>query len=150
MPLPVCKRVRAPRCCTVQGEAFEGYCAAKREYYFGWQLHLVCDIYSAPMAIELLPAHWDELVPIQDLLATLPPGSQVVADKGYISQQDELLAYLHSHPPLSLDAHRRMIKMVNSQLYHMGFQRLHVRTTPGFALKVAASLVALAFTNALA
>jgi hypothetical protein len=41
MPVPVCKRVRAERCRKVQGDDFLGYCASKREYYFGWQLHLV-------------------------------------------------------------------------------------------------------------
>jgi hypothetical protein len=166
MPLPVCKRVRASRCRKVQGEAFEGYCAAKCEYYFGWQLHLVCDAYGVPVVFDMLPAKWDELVPIQDLLAVLPPGSLVVADKGYISQKDELLSYVHGEVRLIpryrknmrgnsdedkalLDAHRRMIETVNSQLQKMGLQQLHARTNPGFALKVAASLVALAFTNAL-
>ncbi|HEX3054397.1 MAG TPA: hypothetical protein VHP83_27325 [Aggregatilineaceae bacterium] len=73
MPVPVCKRVRAPRCRKVQGPEYEGYCAAKREHYFGWQLHLVCDVYGVPVAFDLLPAAWDELVPVQDLLADLPP-----------------------------------------------------------------------------
>jgi len=166
MPLPVCKRVRASRCRKVQGEAFEGYCAAKREYYFGWQLHLLCDSSGVPVAFEMLPAAWDELVPVQALLAVLPPGSLVVADPGYISQQEELLSYLYGEVRLIpryrnnmrgnsqadkalLDAHRRRIETVNSQLYTMGLQHLHARTNPGFALKVAASLVALAFTNAL-
>lgn len=43
--------------------------------------------------------------------------------------------------------HRSMIEMVNSQLEKMGLQRLHARTNEGFAMKVLASLVALAFTN---
>ena len=41
MPLPVCKRVRARRCRKVRGRAYCGYCAAKREKFFGWRLHLV-------------------------------------------------------------------------------------------------------------
>jgi hypothetical protein len=42
LPVPVCKRVRARRCRTVQGRAYCGYCAAKKEKFFGWRLHLVC------------------------------------------------------------------------------------------------------------
>ena len=38
----VCKRARARRCQKVRGKAFCGYCAAKREKFFGWRLHLVC------------------------------------------------------------------------------------------------------------
>jgi hypothetical protein len=167
MPLPVCKRVRAQRCRKVQGQQFQGYCAAKKEHYFGWQLHLVCDAHGIPVAFEMLPAKWDELVPVQDLLANLPEGCQVLADKGYISQLDELLSYVHNNgirliPRYRknlrgnsiedlrlLDAHRKLIETVNSQLEKMGIQRLHARTNPGFALKVLASLVALAFNNIL-
>ena len=82
MPVPVCKRVRARRCSEVQGKAYQGYCASKRDWYFGWQLHLVCDTAGVPVAFELLPAKWDELTMVQDLLASLPEGSSVLADKG--------------------------------------------------------------------
>jgi hypothetical protein len=165
LPIPICKRVRAKRCRKVQGSAFAGYCAAKQEHYFGWQLHLVCDVAGVPVAFELLPAACDELVPIQELLATLPEGSQVVADKGYVSQKDELLAYCYSGVRLIpkyrrnmrgnsqedarlIRQHRSMIETVNSQLEKMGLQRLHARTNAGVALKVLASLIALALTNA--
>lgn len=60
VPVPVCKRVRAERCRKVQGENYRGYCASKRDYYFGWQLHLVCDAAGVPVTFELLPVQWDE------------------------------------------------------------------------------------------
>jgi hypothetical protein len=164
MPLPICKLARARRCQKARGKAFYGYCASKEERYFGWQLHLVCDTRGVPVSFQVLPARWDELVPVQDLLADLPEGSQVVADKGYISYQQEILAYLAGHVRLIptyrknmrgnsaedaalIRAHRSMIETVNSQLEKMGLQRLHTRTNEGFALKVIASLIAVAFTN---
>jgi hypothetical protein len=165
-PLPVCRRVRASRCRKVKGLDFYGYCASRDEHYYGWQLHLVCSADGIPVAFEMLPAKWDELVGVQDLLAGLPEGSVVVADKGYISQKDEILAYSGGGVRLVpryrknmrgnsaedtelLDTHRRQIETVNSQLEKMGIQRLHASTNDGFALKVLASLVALAFHNAL-
>jgi len=164
MPVPVCKRVRAARCRKVQGDDYLGYCASKRAYYCGWQLHLVCDATGVPVAFELLPARWDELTLVQDLLSLLPEGSVVVADKGYISDTDQQLSYINGRVRLvpkqrrnmrgntTQDAelirtHRSRIETVNSQLEKMGLQRLHARTNPGFALKVLASLLALTFTN---
>ena len=164
--MPVCKRVRAERCRKVQGDQYLGYCASKREFYFGWQLHLVCDAAGVPVTFELLPARWDELTLVQDLLSPLPEGSSVVADKGYISDQDQQLSYIHGRVRLIpkqrrnmtgnsvedaalIRAHRSRIETVNSQLEKMGLQRLHARTNPGLALKVLASLLALTFTNAL-
>jgi hypothetical protein len=164
LPVPVCKRVRADRCRKVQGDDYLGYCASKREYYFGWQLHLVCDAAGIPVAFDLLPAKWDELTLVQDLLSVLPPGSSVVADKGYISDLDQQLSYINGRVRLIpkqrrnmrgntvedaalIRAHRSRIETVNGQLEKMGLQRLHARTNPGFALKVLASLLALTFTN---
>lgn len=43
--------------------------------------------------------------------------------------------------------YRHTIETVNSQLEKMGLQRLHARTNQGFALKVLASILALACTN---
>jgi len=164
MPVPVCKYVRASRCKKVQGELFKGYCASKKEKFFGWQLHLVCDSYGVPVFFELLPARLDELVPVQDLLAGLAEGSKVVADKGYISQLDQLLAWTHGSVYLAtkfrknmrgnspqdaqlISDHRKMIETLNRQLEKMGLQRLHARTNQGFSVKVLASLIALTFTN---
>lgn len=166
LPVPVCKRVRAKRCRKVQGREFYGYCASKDEHYFGWQLHLVCDAQGIPVAFDLLPARWDELVAVQSLLATLAEGSCVVADKGYISYKEQLLAYLNGGVRLvakfrtnmrgnsEADArlirhHRPRIETLNSQLEKMGLQRLHARTNQGLALKVLASLFAVALSNAL-
>jgi hypothetical protein len=46
-----------------------------------------------------------------------------------------------------IQQHRSRIETVNSQLEKMGLQHLHARTNEGFALKVLASLTALALTN---
>lgn len=164
LPVPVCKAVRATRCRKVQGKAYHGRCVAKRETYFGWQLHLMCDAFGVPVAFDLLPAAWDELVPLQALLSTLPAGSHVIADKGYISAYDCFLAdyggevtfipqYRNNMADFrpaeqrALLKQRSRIETVNRQLENMGLQRLHARTHDGFFLKVLASLLALAFTN---
>ena len=49
---------------------------------------------------------------------------------------------------LALREHRKRIETRNSQLEALGRQRLHARTNVGLELKVHASLVAIAITNA--
>ena len=88
MPLPVCKRVRAGRNKKVRGRAFCGYCAAKREKFFGWRLHVVCTTDGLPVAFELCPAAEHDLTPLHELLCVLPNGATVFGDKGYISAPD--------------------------------------------------------------
>lgn len=164
MPLPVCKRARASRCKKVRGKAFYGYCAAKKEKFFGWRLHLICTATGVPTSFEVLPAAEQDLTPIHELTAELPEGSAVFADKGYISDPDALAIFTatgvrfvaarrRNMRPNSwaddydLRLYRRRIETVYSQLETMGMQRLHARTNYGFDLKTWASLLALTFTN---
>src|SRR5215211_1189651 len=88
LPVPVCRRARARRCGKVRGREYCGYCAAKREKFFGWRLHLVCTPAGVPVAFDLLPASEQDLNPIHELLFSLPQGAAVFADKGYVSEAD--------------------------------------------------------------
>jgi len=164
MPLPVCKRARASRCKKGRGKAFCGYCAAKREKFFGWRLHLICTPEGIPVSFDLLPAAEQDLTPIHELTVCLPEGVTVYADKGYVSDPDAqtILAATgvrfvavrrRNMTPNSwadeydLRLYRKRIETLYSQLQAMGMHHLHARTNHGFDLKAWASLLALAFTN---
>ena len=89
-----------------------------------------------------------------------------MADKGYISDRDQQLAYIHGRVRLIPRQRRNMagntpedlrliqrfrprIETLFSQLEKMGVQRLHARTNDGLAVKILASLLAVTFTNSL-
>ncbi len=165
IPVPVCKRVRARRCRKLQGRPFCGYCAAKREKFFGWRLHLICTPAGVPVRFELLPAACHDLTPVHELTFGLPAGACVYGDKAYNSADDERTIFtdtgvrlvplrkanMRPHDwgdDMDLRRYRHTIETVNSQLEAMGVQRLHARTNLGFSLKVQASLLAVACTNA--
>ena len=164
MPLPVCKRVRASRCQKVRGRAYCGYCASKREKFFGWKLHLVCTPDGLPVAFDIVPAARHDLTPIHELTGELPAAARLLGDKAYNSRSDEksileaVGVYLvpirkQNMRPNSwaddydLRLHRMVIETVNSQLEKMGIQHLHARSTSGFFVKVHSSLLALACAN---
>lgn len=164
MPLPVCKRARARRCRKVRGISYCGYCAAKKEKFFAWRLHLICNEKGVPVSFDLLPAAENDLTPLHELTANLPPGASVFGDKGYISAADarsildevgvRIVAIPRQNMPRNAWAdeydmrlYRKRIEVLYSQLERMGIQRLHARTNDGFDVKVWASLLALAFTN---
>lgn len=56
LPVPVCQRVRAGRCRKLRGRDCCGWCAAKRERFFGWRLHLVVTPQGGPVSFDLVPA----------------------------------------------------------------------------------------------
>ena len=165
LPLPVCRRVRARRCRKVRGRAYCGYCAAKRETFFGWRLHLVTTAGGVPVAFAILPGALHDLTPVHELTFALPAGASAYGDKAFNSKADEASILAETGvrlvpirranmapnlwaDKLALREHRKRIETSNSQLEAMGIQRLRARTNPGFELKVHASLVALTIINA--
>jgi len=165
MPVPVCRRARARRCRKVSGQACCGYCAAKREKFFGWRLHLVCTTAGVPVAFDLLPGGLHDLTPIHELTYGLPAGAAVYGDKGYNAGDDEAsiaadtevrlvpIRKANMRPnawadKLALRAWRKRIEALYSQLEAMGVQRLRARTNPGLQLKLHASLLAVTIANA--
>jgi hypothetical protein len=164
MPIPTCRRARARRCRKVRGRDYCGYCAAKKEKFFGWRLHLICTPEGIPVRYTFLPGGWHDLTPIYELTLDLSVDATVFGDKGYVSEPtadfilDDNLVRLVAQPrknmaPLAwadeydLRQVRHAIETLYSQLESMGVQRLHARTIQGMDLKVHASLIALAVTN---
>lgn len=164
LPVPVCRRARARRCRKVRGRLFCGYCAAKKEKFFGWRLHLICTPDGVPVAFSLIPGALHDLTPIHELTANLPEGARVLGDKAFNSAPDEIsivnnvglrlvpIRRANMKPndwcdDYDLRLYRRHIETVNSQLESMGLQHLHARTNAGVELKLHASLIAVACTN---
>lgn len=164
MPVPVSRRVRAWVGGKLRGREFCGYCAAKKEKFFGWRLHLVCTPEGIPVRFALLPASYQDLTVVHELLWELPPGVWVLGDKGYVSASDaaslreqtgvELVAQRRANQTpnswqerCALEMYRHTIETVNSQAERMGLQRLYTRTNAGFEIKVIATVMALVFSN---
>jgi hypothetical protein len=172
LPVPVCKSIRAYRCRKLNGpysRAYLGRCAAKKWSYFGWKLHLICTPQRVPVRFQMLPASFHDLTPIYELTFGLPAGASVYADKAYISAATKRALRPTARRPdgVKLVAQhrkgmrpntfeewcgmrrypRQSIETANSQLVSMGIQQLHARTDQGFAIKVLASLLALACIN---
>lgn len=165
VPVPVCKRVRARRCRKVKGKAYCGYCAAKKEKFFGWRLHLICDPYGMPVSYSLVEASYHDLTPLHELSFVLPQEAVLYGDKAYLSAKDAASLVedtgvvlvtpkrknMKEQNTLSeffgLQRYRKRIETVNSQLESMGLQRLRARTNEGFFIKVKAALFALACSN---
>jgi IS5 family transposase len=165
MPVPVCKRARAWRCRKVRGKDFCGVCHAKKEAFFGGRLHLICTAEGIPLRCDLVPGGLHDLTPIHELTYGLPAGATVYGDKGYNAGADEAtiladtgvrlvpLRKANMRPnlwadKLALRACRKRIETLYSQLEAMGLERLRARTDPGLELKVHATLLAAAITNA--
>jgi hypothetical protein len=68
MPLPLCQFSRAPRCRSFQGTATYGYCAAKKQTYYGFHGHLLVSASGVISGFSLTPANGSEREALWDLV----------------------------------------------------------------------------------
>jgi len=83
-PVPVVGYRRDKSHSHFRGSADYGYCAARRMKYYGYKLVMLTTLNGTPYRFELVPADTDERVAADEILDTLPTGSNVWSDKGFI------------------------------------------------------------------
>lgn len=83
IPIPLCGFSRAPRCRSFKGVAAYGYCAAKKQTYYGFHGHLLISATGVITRFSLTPANGSEREALSELVE--PIVGLVVGDKGYLS-----------------------------------------------------------------
>lgn len=82
-PVPVCDNIRIRRAKLYQGEAFRGYIASKRRYFFGLRVHMIVTAEGHPVEFLLRPGEEADVSVYQDVNFALPDGAECYADKAY-------------------------------------------------------------------
>ncbi len=145
-------------------EAAYGYCAAKREHYFGFKLHLVVDRTGIPLHFELTPANVADGSMSEELLTVSSAGHVVLGDKGYLSQKTQTQLFSRQGTLLLtptrrnqkrreskaerdlLNAWRQRIEVVNAMLkdrFEIGATL--AKTLKGLVVRLVAKLTAFVF-----
>lgn len=82
IPIPLCCFSRAPRCRSFKGEAAYGYCAAKKQTYYGFHGHLLISATGVITGFTLTPANGSEREALWDMVQTIH--GLLIGDKGYL------------------------------------------------------------------
>jgi Transposase DDE domain len=163
LPVAVCDnfRIRRSKLYPLQehGEAFRGYIASKRRYFYGLRVHLVSTASGEPVEFTLAAASEADISLFKELKLELPEGAIICADKGYTDYHyEDLLEDVGLH----LKAQRRKrskrempawveflskpirqyIETVFSKLSAMLGGKIHAVTPRGFELKIVCFLLA--------
>jgi len=87
LPVAVCDNIRIRRSklypLQEHGEAFRGYIASKRRYFYGLRVHLVSTASGEPVEFTLAAASEADIRLFKELKLELPEGAIICADKGY-------------------------------------------------------------------
>lgn len=170
LPVPACDNYRICRCRLYprkkHGEAFRGYVASKRRYFYGLRLHLLMTTGGLPVEVMLAPGSEADIAAFRRLPLDLPGGATVFADKGYLDQHEEALLQgaglrlialrrANSRAPLPawltyiVQHERKRIESVFSQIAAACGRTIHAVTARGFELKVFLTVLAYTITAGL-
>ena len=161
-PVPVCDNIRIRRCHLYRGEAYRGYVASKRRYFFGLRIHLVVTATGQPVEFLLAPGAPADLLAGKALPLDLPPGSTIYAAAAYTDYAwEDFLAQdcrLFLVAPRKTNAKRTMTAALRylchyirkrvetslSQITALFARTLHAVTPRCFELKICLALLAFA------
>jgi len=86
-PVQICKISRAKRsniCATHYAKPAFGYCATKKQSYFEYKLHLVCDKNTIVHSFDFAPANIHDVNSLKDKKYNLK-NCELIGDRAYIS-----------------------------------------------------------------
>jgi hypothetical protein len=83
-PMPVCAFGRAPQARSFVGQASIGYCATKKQYYYGFKGQIVCTASGVIVGVTVAPANLTERAAMWDALPDV--SGWLIGDKGYIDR----------------------------------------------------------------
>ena len=110
-PVYACKLARQNQTKLYSGRELLGYCAAKREYFIGFKLHLISDINANPTKMLLRPARESDIGSFRLMDFDLPANSVIFADKAYndYRYEDQLIheKQVHLMPNRKINSKRK-------------------------------------------
>lgn len=159
-PVAVCRNVRINRCRLLDGEAYRGYNASKREYFYGFKVEVIATAGGLPVSYFIVAGNVDDGRALQAMHLDLPPESSLYGDSAYTNyeveglllecEQVRLLTQRKSNsrrkdsPAMEYikTAMRKRIETTFSEIQAAFPRTIHAVTPQGFLLKIVLFLLA--------
>ena len=163
-PVAVCDNIRIKRCRLLQGEAYRGYSASKRRYFYGFKVQLLMPHDGLPVALYIHAGREAGITGLKALGPQLPGQGVLYADAAYTDyewedawrevervdlQADRRANSNRAHEPWQkflIQHFRKGVETTISQITERFPKSIHAVTAQGFALK----LLLFVFTHTLA
>lgn len=157
-----CDNYRIRHCRLYQGEAYRGYIASKRRYFYGLRLHLLITATRHPVEFFLVPGSSNDAACLDLYDFDLPLPARVVADKAFtfyslqavLADADIEFASIRksnskrSIPPWEAfrrSSQRHLVESVGARFNSHLPKHIHATSQLGFELKCVLFVLALTF-----
>lgn len=161
-PVEACHLARMQHCHLLKGKAFFGYCAAKRQYFYGVRVQVITTGDGIPVEVCFVAGAEHDSRALGRLLWDFEVGDQVYGDNAYNSYLFEDLAleagielctvrkstYTRKDPPwidYLKHRYRKQIESTFSSITTLMPKALHATSTQGFYIKILLFIMAYQF-----
>jgi len=158
-PIAVCDNYRIKRSKIYQGEAFRGYIASKKRYFYGLRIHIMVTEQGEPVEFFLEPGAFSDTSALNLYNFDLPEGSFVTGDKAYIDYTVEnvmreagieLIPLRKKNSLRPVPAYmtyfqasiRKIVETTGSLIERLLPKSIHAVTAKGFEIKIALFVLA--------
>jgi hypothetical protein len=160
-PLSVCHNIRIRRCKLLKGKQYRGYNSSKKQYFYGFKVHLITAADGIVTEFEFSPGAIEDLAGYNLLNFDLPEGSELNMDKAYnFYSKEDLLREIALIKPNVIrksnskkedntpyqnyikQVERRHIETNISQIELLFPKKIHVTNKAGFYLKILGFILA--------
>lgn len=159
IPIAVCDNIRISRSNIYQTEAYRGYQASKKRYFYGVKVHLMVTAAHHPVEFFLTPGGTGDVEGLQWFDFDLAEGSRVYGDKAYNHYEiEDILSDVNvelcparksnsqrPHPAWRsylCEYYRKRVETAGSLIERLLPRSIHAVTQEGFELKVALFVLA--------
>lgn len=158
-PIPVCKNIRISRSKIIKGEEFRGYNASKKEYFYGFKVHLISTGFGIPIDFLVTAGSIHDNTALQMMNIDLPKNSHFYGDSAYLNgelkdlllefQQIKLKAATKKNSiekntwaqELENKYFRKTIENTFSEVTYKFPKKIHAVTAAGFLLKILITII---------
>ena len=163
-PLAACHNIRISRCRLFKGEAYRGFCASKRQYFYGVKVQVITTAGGIPVECCFVPGSEHDSEAISQLLWDFKAGDRIYDDSGYTYYAFEDIAAdagidiltarkkntTRKDQPYEAylkDYYRKHIETAFSQITNLMPKALHAVTPEGFFIKALLFVMAFQFNQ---
>lgn len=153
-PVAVCKNIRICRSKLIKGREFRGYNASKREFFYGFKIHVITTGTGIPVEFMVTAGSIHDNTAFQGMDINLPQNSELYGDAAYINK--ELKEFYEEFNGIILKAatkknsierntwaeelenkyHRKIIENTFANITAKFPKKIHAVTARGFLLKI--------------
>jgi hypothetical protein len=153
-PVSACKNIRICSSKLIKGKEFRGYNASKREYFYGFKVHVVTTSEGIPVEFMVTAGSIHDNTAFQGMPLDLPQNSDLYADAAYLNEEQRELLFTFNKIKLKAATkknslvkntwaeelenkyYRKTIENTFADITAKFPKKIHAVTAKGFLLKI--------------